>query len=376
MRLLYRVGGMARGYDWILFAAAGVLAVIGLTAIYSVDMSRGARLVFFPTQLLAFGIGIVVATAAAHFHVRFLESATRPMYVLAIGLLLSVLFFGQTIRGTTGWFRVGSFSFQPSEFGKVALLMALAYIAARQGRRFDKLGFVARSGVITLALSLPVLLQPDAGSALVFFAVWFGLLILTGAKWRYLAGIIGVLAAVFIAGWFFLFQDFQRDRLTSFFNPGADPLGSGYNVAQSIIAVGAGEIRGRGLGFGSQSQLHFLPEAQTDFIFAVIAEELGFLGACALLFLYGLILWRLSRIARQCPNDFGSYAVMCIALLFFVQIALNLGAAMGIMPVTGLTLPLVSYGGTSLIIMLFLVGLAESAAKYGGGEESGGIIYG
>jgi len=352
-----------RGYDWVLFTAALLLSLIGLTAVYSIDRSRGADLIFFPTQALALILGLAVAAAISRFHNPFFESGTRPAYILSILLLTLVLILGVSVRGTTGWFRLGSLSFQPAEAGKVALILALALAAARQGRRFDTIGFAVRSGVMTLALAGLVLLQPDFGSALVFLALWFGMLIVAKTKWRYLLIIAGSGIAALVLGWFFIFAPYQKDRLVTFLHPSASPLSAGYNVNQSIIAVGAGQVFGRGLGFGSQSQLHFLPEAQTDFIFAVIAEELGFVGAIFVLALFAAILWRITRIALHSENDFSAYAAVGFALVVFIHVCLNLGAALGLLPVTGLTLPFVSYGGTSLLVMWTLVGIAESIAK-------------
>jgi rod shape determining protein RodA len=196
-------------------------------------------------------------------------------------------------------------------------------------------------------------------------AIWFGLLCLSGTKKRYLAALVVLAAVLATFSWFFLLADYQRERVLTFVNPERDPLGAGYNVTQSIIAIGSGQFWGRGLGFGSQSQLHFLPEAQTDFIFSVIAEELGFVGASLVLFLYLLILWRLLRIIRHAGNDFNAYLAAGILLLFTVQIVVNLGAALGLLPVVGVTLPFLSYGGSSLIINLFLLGVAESVAQSG-----------
>ncbi len=165
---------------------------------------------------------------------------------------------------------------------------------------------------------------------------------------------------VFLIGWFFLFAPYQKDRLLNFVHPERDPLGSGYNVTQSIIAIGSGKMWGRGLGFGSQSQLHFLPEAQTDFIFSVIGEELGFIGVFVVLTLYFMILWRLVYIASQATDDFTVYLVIGVALLFFIQVLVNMGAAVGVLPVTGVTLPFLSYGGSSLLMNLLLIGVVES----------------
>ncbi len=365
-----------RRYDWFLVAVVFVLISIGFAAIYSIDLSRGEDLIYFPTQLIALGIGSAVLLIAARVHMSFYQASAKFAYIVSAALLVGVLIFGVTIRGTTGWFRVAGFSFQPAELSKVALILAMGFLMYRQGRRFDKLQFVVLSGIITFVLAGLIMMQPDLGSALVLGGIWFGLLLIGGAKKRYLLFLISAVLFMFVIGWFFLFQDYQKDRLATFLNPEADPLGAGYNVTQSIIAIGAGQFFGRGLGFGSQSQLHFLPEAQTDFIFSVIAEELGFVGAVTVLILYMLLLWRLMLIARNSRNDFGTYTVMGIIMLFVVQVVFNIGAATGLLPVTGLTLPFVSYGGSSLIINLFLIGIAESIARSNQERQEESVIFG
>lgn len=353
-----------RNFDWILFFSAFILSLIGLSTIYSVDLSRGDLLDLTSKQMISLGIAIVVFFVASQMHLSFYESAARPAYFLAIILLVAVLFFGASIRGTTGWFRFWGFSFQPAEFAKVALVMLLAWRMERQARRFDKWQFVLVMFTLTLSLVALILLQPDLGSASILLGVCFGLLILAGTKKRYIFGIIILAVLVAVFGWIFVFKDYQKDRIMTFVDPARDPLGSGYNVTQSIIAVGSGQFLGRGLGFGSQSQLHFLPEAQTDFIISVISEELGFVGFFIVLALYFILIWRLVNIAYRARNDFSAYLPLGVSLVFFSHIVVNIGAAMGLLPVTGVTLPFLSYGGSSLIINFLLLGLAESSARF------------
>lgn len=352
-----------RNVDWLLVVIVLVLVSVGLAAIYSIDLSKGTVLEFFPTQFVALVLGLIAMGLAAFIHISFYRNMAKPAYILAGLLLLLVLFFGVTVRGTTGWFRMAGFSFQPAEFAKVALVIFLAWIVSRYGRRFDKIQFVVVTFIFTVILAGLIMLQPDLGSALVLFGIWFGLLFLTGTKKRYIFGLIAIFLCTALLSWAFLFKDYQKDRILTFIDPARDPLGSGYNVTQSIIAIGSGQIFGRGLGFGSQSQLHFLPEAQTDFIFSVVSEELGFFGAFVLLSLYFLMLWRLLKIAEAIQDDFASYLVLAIALLFFLQMLVNIGGAAGFLPVTGVTLPFVSYGGSSLMINLLLIGLVLSAAR-------------
>lgn len=351
-----------RKFDWILLLLVIVLVAISLAIIYSIDLSQGDTLQYFPKQTIAFLLGLFFVFIASFFPISFYRTNAKLFYGLAVLLLIAVLFFGQTIRATRGWFNVAGFSFQPAEFAKVGLIIFLAWWINRYGRRFDKWQFVFTSGFLFLVLAGLIMLQPDMGSALVLGGIWFGYLFLTGTKKRYILILIVSALILFLVGWFGFFQDYQKDRIMNFFDASQDPLGVGYNVTQSMIAIGSGQITGRGLGFGSQSQLHFLPEAQTDFIFAVVSEELGFLGSALVLVVYFLILWRLLYIAKRSNDEFSTYLILGIILLFFIHIFINIGAASGFMPVIGVTLPFLSYGGSSLIINMFLIGIAESIA--------------
>lgn len=353
-----------------------VLLVFSFASIYSIDLSRGEKLTYFPMQLLACTIGVVMFFIASRMHVTFYRTMSKPIYLAALLMTGLVLVAGSTVRGTTGWFKIGGLSFQPAEFAKVAVVLMMGFLVSIQKRRFDKLQFVVLSGLVVSVLIFLILMQPDLGSSLVLGGIWFGILVLSGIKKRYIFGLIGVVILSFVISWNFLFKDYQKERLTTFLRPQAELLGAGYNVNQSIIAIGGGRFFGRGLGFGSQSQLYFLPEAQTDFIFSVIGEELGFIGIFIVLFVYLYIFFRLVSIARQCNDDFGSYVVLGVMLLFFIQVVFNVGAATGLLPVTGLTLPFVSYGGSSLIINLILIGVVESIAQSNWENQKENTLYG
>lgn len=349
-----------RSFDWILFGAAALLLAMGLAAIYSVDLSRGSGLIFFRKQLIAAGIGLVLLFGASLMQYTFFRSYAKLFYFASLLLLLGVLFFGTTIRGTRGWFMLGSFSFQPVEAAKVGIIFILAYTIYHFGRRFERPLFFVGTGAMALVPMALVMLQPDLGSAMMLGLIWLGLMLLVGARRLHLALLAGAGIVAAIVAWFAVLQPYQKERILTFINPERDALGAGYNITQATIAVGAGKLFGRGLGFGSQSQLRFLPEAQTDFIFAVIAEELGFAGVVALVILFSVLLWRLLIIVKSAADDFSAAAVSGIAVLFFAQFIINVGATVGLLPITGVTLPLVSYGGSSLIINLFLIGVAES----------------
>ncbi|MBI2444657.1 MAG: rod shape-determining protein RodA [Candidatus Magasanikbacteria bacterium] len=351
-----------RSFDWVLFGSALLLSILGAAAIYSVDLSRGGPLVLFRRQLLSLGVGLLLFFLASLPHFSWYRSAAKSLYGVSILLLGAVLWYGTTIRGTRGWFVAAGFSFQPVELAKAGLILMLASVVYHFGRRFDRLLFLAGTGVLTVLPMALILAQPDLGSASIFILLWFGIMLLLRAPFRYLAICLGGAVAAAAVGWFLL-QPYQQDRLRTFLNPERDPLGAGYNRTEALIAVGAGQLWGRGLGYGSQSQLRFLPEAQTDFIFSVIGEELGFVGVAVLFGLFAVIFIRLGKLLPRAPDDFVAVGISGIILLLAVQLFLNVGANLGLLPITGVTLPFVSYGGSSLVINFWLLGIAESMVE-------------
>ena len=352
-----------RNFDWYLFGSVFLLTAIGAVSIYSVDLSRGVGLVFFKKQLIAAMVGFFLLFAAAFTHHNLWRNSAKLFYVFSVLLLVVVLFVGQLVRGTKSWFTIFGYSFQPVELMKVGLILILAYVITRFGRRFERPIFFYGTGIIAFLPVFLVLLQPDLGSAVLLGAIWFGLMLLVRAKKTHILSVILMIVVIGVAGWFFLLKDYQKERLAVFVDPQKDPLGSGYNVNQSIIAVGAGQIVGRGLGFGSQSQLHFLPEAQTDFIFSVIGEELGFVGVLSMICLFLALFWRIVFLIRKVDSNFSSLVASGALILFFAQFVTNISASIGLLPITGVTLPFVSYGGSSLIANLFLVGILQSMVE-------------
>lgn len=349
-----------RNFDWLLFVSVFLLSVLGLAAIYSVDLSRGEGLVFFKKQLFVFGMGVAVLLFLGMTQYNFFRVHAKLFYFLSLLLLVAVLLLGDTIRGTRGWFDFGLFSFQPVEAAKGALILILAYVVANFGRRFELALFFFGTGFLALLPVALVMLQPDLGSAVILGLIWLGVILLVGTRRIFLFSFLILILTTAVLFWCYILQDYQRDRILNFVNPARDPLNSGYNTSQALIAIGSGQMFGKGLGFGSQSQLRFLPEAQTDFIFSVIGEELGFAGVIVLLTLYGVMLWRLWRIVAQSDDDFISVSVCGMMIIFSGQLIINVGANLGLLPVTGITLPFVSSGGSSLIINLALIGVAQS----------------
>jgi rod shape determining protein RodA len=352
-----------RKFDWILFGAATGLTVFGLSALYSTSLAGATPdLGLFWRQLAFAGLGLVAALVVSLFNYRLLAGSSKALYVLALVMLASVLLLGDTVRGTRGWFNIFGFGIQPVEMVKILLVVYLARFMGDYAR--DPLGWprIIRSGLALSGIIVLVLLQPDFGSAVLLMAVWGALLLIAGIQRRHLLiiGTVGLMALAIT--WLFLLQDFQKARIFAFADPNYEPLGRGYNVTQSVIAVGSGEIFGKGLGFGSQSQLRFLPERQTDFIFSTIAEELGFVGVFVLLGLFGTVFWRAYRLAAAAPSDFAVFLVLGLTVSIAVEMLVNVGAAMRLLPLTGVTLPFVSYGGSSLIAKFTMIGLLESVA--------------
>lgn len=349
------------GTDWVLVLSVVTLAAFGLAAMYSIDVGTGttheAR-----TQVVALLLGLGCALFMAQVPTSAWRSYSLIFFVLGLGTLIYVLFFGTTIRGTRGWVHVGGLSFQPVEFMKVALVVFMAYLVERLGRSFQSFFFFSKTALYALVPIVLVLLQPDLGSSIVLFSIWFTLMLIVGIRRQYVLIMTVLLLAVALFSWFFVLAPYQKDRIRTFVDPNRDPLGAGYNVQQSMIAIGSGRVFGRGLGSGSQTQLRFLPEGQTDFIFAVIAEELGFAGVSVVFIALFMLWYRLLRIAMRTRDDFSLFVVLGALSLIFTEVFINMGATLGILPVTGIALPFVSAGGSSLLMHFVLLGVVLSIA--------------
>ncbi len=352
-------------FDWLLMLVVFVLLTFGLATITSVELSRGAdEFIFVRKQVIALGLGLLLFGLAASVNYQLFRAYSRLLYWLSMTLLVGVLFFGQTLNGTTGWFIFAGLSFQPVELMKFAMVLELArYFSDLANIRFGWHELL-HSGLRTALPVFLVLLQPDLGGALILVGIWLVTVFVAGIRLSHIAMILLCLAsAVGVLWWSGQIQDYQLERVTAFLHPAVAPLAEGYNVAQARIAIGAGGIFGRGLGAGSQSQLRFLPESQTDFIFAVIAEELGLIGVLLLLGAFALLCLRLLKAVRVMRDAFAAYLLLGIFATFFVQTTLHVGVNLSLLPATGVTLPLVSYGGSSLVIMLLMLGVAQSVFR-------------
>lgn len=352
-----------RKFDWVLFIAVFLLIGIGLATIYSVALSQDSLdFLYFKKQLVFVVIGIVAAFILLFLNYTLWRDSAWVIYVMGVIFLLLVLFFGKIIRGTSGWFSLGGINFQPVEFMKLSLILISArfFVKNLENRKSERL--LAESFLIFLAPMVLAFFQPDFGSVLLMFALWVGFVLILGVKRLHFVVSTVLLVAVSVLAWNFLIYDYQKERVLTFLDPSRDPFGRGYNLIQSIIAVGSGQFFGRGLGFGAQSQLRFLPEAQTDFIFAVIAEELGFVAVIFILACFAVILYRALMIGYRSGDNFAFFVSLGIAIMIFTEVMVNIGMNLGIFPVAGLTLPFLSYGGSSLLVHMAMFGILQSIA--------------
>lgn len=355
-----RLGGKL---DWWLTAGIVVLLIIGLLLHYSLAIGgENTAWQNFSRQVFFVALSVMVFTIFAHWDYRFFRGNNLWWFLIGLALLIGVLLFGQTIRGTTGWFRLGPVQLQPVEFVKVLVIVVLANYFSRHARQVKEWRYLIWSGLGVWTLIVLVVLQPDLGSAMIFLLTWLGMLMLMRLRWSQVLIVLGMVTLLSVLTWQFALQDYQKERLMVFWQPDRDPLGEGYNVRQAMIAVGSGRWIGRGLGFGSQSHLRFLPEARTDFIFAVLAEELGFLGVGLVLFVWFILIGRLVYLAGHSRDDFAVFILVGTSVMLTIEVAINVGMNMGLSPVTGIALPFLSYGGSSLLATMILVGLAQSIA--------------
>lgn len=351
--------------DWVLVLIPLILVSIGILELYSIALGSGNPDDFnqFTRQIIFAFVGLLVYFAASMWlDYRMLQKLSMPLFVITIIVLILVLITGKTIRGTTGWFTFAGFSLQPIEFAKITLVIFLAKYLTYKAKYIQKINYLISSFAGVFLIILLVMLQPDFGSAMILLAIWFGLILVTGIRPSHLLILIGTLVGALLISWFFIFAPYQKERIRVFVDPSLDPLGRGYNVSQAIIAIGSGQLFGRGVGFGSQSQLKFLPEAQTDFIFAVIAEELGLVGVILVISLFAILFWRIILIAKHARDNFAVYITLGLLIVLFVQMVIIICGNLGLLPVTGVPLPFVSYGGSSLLASMLALGLIQGIA--------------
>jgi len=359
---LMRLGRHLSRLDWPLFVAAVVLSCAGLAMLYSLSVASGDFLQF-EKQTLFVVMGTLIVLFLSFFDFRVFKNRSGSVllvYGASIALLAVLFIFGIRVKGTAAWLQVGSFGFQSVEITKLAVVILLAkYFSSRHKESYRFLHIII-SGMYVALPAVLVLLQPDFGSALTLILLWFGIVAFSGIKLKHLVILFLIAAIVSASAWFFLFKPYQKERIFSFFDPSADPSGASYNIIQSLAAVSTGSWLGKGYLHGTQGSLGFLPEAKTDFIFAAFVEEFGFAGALLLFATFLFFLWRVLRVGQQASNNFARIFCCGFVILMLVHIAINISMNLNMLPVVGIPLPLVSYGGSHLITIFLGISMVQS----------------
>jgi rod shape determining protein RodA len=358
------VGRVGRAYDLQLTVYAALLAAVGLVMAYTNSVEAGTTALgpdsIFQRALMWTSIAMVVFIVMTAFDYRWLRTLAWPIYGVNIGLLVLTFAIGTGVGGSSRWINLGPISFQFSELAKILMITVLAtYLGNREGK-LDSLGSIVGACLLMLPAFALVMIQPDLGTSLVLVAILAGMMFMSGASLLWLlAGALGVVLAIPIA-WTTILRDYQKERLLSFINPATDTQGSGWQVFQSQMTVGSGGLLGTGLTNGAQSRGGFLPVQESDFVFAVLAQELGFVGALVVFLLFVALLWRILSSAWNSKDPFGTLFGAGLASMILFQVFVNVGMVIGIMPVTGIPLPFITHGGASLISLAIGLGILQS----------------
>ena len=350
--------------DWLLFFTAITLTAIGLVSLYST--TQYSYINFFSKQLVWLALSIVLFFIFSSIDYRFFKVHFFPiiaLYFLELLGLIAVFLFGDSVRGAQSWISLGPINIEPVEPLKIILILIFAKYFFGRHVEIYRIKHIVVSGIYVFLPSVLVLLQPDIGSFLMLVVIWLGITIVSGIKLKHILALVLIGCILSVLAWSFLLLDYQKARILTFLNPYLDPYGAGYNSIQSSVAVGSGGFWGKGLGNGTQSQLGFLPEAHTDFIFSSITEELGIVIAAIVLILYSLLFYRMMRITQKASDNFARLTAVGISIMIIFQALFNISMAIGLMPITGLTLPFVSYGGSSLLTVFLSIGILNSIHK-------------
>lgn len=348
--------------DWVAFGAALTLAILGLLTMASFTADDP----FTGRQIVWIAISVVVFFVASMIDWRFLRRSevAGGIYIALLLPLAFLILFGEAVRGARGWLDFGLFALQPVEFIKLGLIIVLAKYFLRRHIEIRNIRHILVSGAYALAVFVLVALQPDFGSAIIIFSIWFGLVLVSGISYKHLLAVFGLGIAAFAGLWLFGFQDYQKERILSFIHPLADIQGAGYNAYQSTVAVGSGELMGKGIGYGTQSKLRFLPEYQTDFIFAAFAEEWGLVGVIILFGLYGVLFVRIIYYAPRGATNFETLFAFGVFFYLFAHFVIHVGINLGLLPVTGTTVPFMSHGGSHLLVEFLALGMLSGMRHY------------
>ncbi|MEK7120033.1 MAG: FtsW/RodA/SpoVE family cell cycle protein [Patescibacteria group bacterium] len=348
--------------DWVLLGSAVFLSLLGILELTQFKNSSGLP-IYAQRQAIYLVLGILVAIFVANLDYGFFRTykyGALFLYTFSISLLIALFFTNQITRGTIGWFKFGAFNFEPSELVKLSLIIILAkYFSWRHVEISRPIHIFISAAYFILPAAL-IILQPDLGSVIILSAIWLAIILFSGIKFKHLVVVVLTGIIVSVSGWIFVLMPYQKARIASFIFPQAYSQGASYNQTQSVITIGSSGFFGKGLSENFQTKYGFLPSASTDFIFAAFVESFGFLGALLIMSLYLVLLWRLVRAAFYAPNNFSRLFLVGVFAFLFAQIFINIGMNLGIMPVTGITLPLVSFGGSSMIITFLSLGIAES----------------
>lgn len=361
------------GVDWVLVSAVVVLSCIGLVTMYSYVGDN----IYFERQAIWIPLGIVVMMAATLPDYRFLRTGSAGLwfYIACIGLLALVLIIGDIALGAQSRINLGIFSLQPSDPAKLALIIVLAKYFSKRHIEIAHFKHIFVSGLYALLILAFVFIEPDFGSSIIIFCIWFGMVLVSGISLRHLA-LVAILGAVtFGLLWSVALKDYQKERISTFLNPVADRQGAGYNAFQSMIAVGSGQLFGKGVGFGTQSKLQFLPEYETDFIFAAYAEEWGIVGIVVLFALFGIVIWRILYHALKSPVNFERLFCAGVSILIISHFFVHVGMNIGLLPVTGTTIPFLSYGGSHLVTELLGIGMVMGMRAGRGASQNPALGY-
>ena len=347
--------------DWVLIIVVVLLVGFGLVSLYSSSIGKGDFL-NFKKQVIFFGIGFFLMIFFSFFDWRSLREdpyLILILYSISLASLVGLFFFAPEIRGVKSWYKIGPVSIDPIEFIKIILIILLAKYFSTRHIEMYQIKHILLSGFFVFLPAVLIFLQPDLGSVLILIALWIGILIISGISLRHFLILVLCFLLIFILSWNFVLKDYQKQRIISLFYS-IDPLGVSWSQNQSKIAIGSGGILGQGIGRGSQTQYGFLPEPQTDFIFASLAEELGLIGISALFLFLSILIWRIIKIAINSQTNFSRFYASGIAVLLISQIFIHIGMNVGILPIIGIPLPLISYGGSSLIATFIGLGILQS----------------
>lgn len=348
-----------KNIDWILFTSVFLICMAGLFTMNSFQADGLSSGRFFNRQVVWIFVSVVAFIIAGNIDWSFLKNTKVIvlMFLSSVGLLLLLFILGTVTKGAQSWFDFGAFSFQPIDPIKLVVILILSKYFSRRHIEIANIRHIVVSGLYVFSIFILVFLQPDFGSAIIIFFVWLGMVLVSGISKKHLLAVFILGLTIFTCLWIFVFKPYQKDRIKTFINPLTDIRGTGYNAYQSKIAVGSGQIFGKGIGYGTQSKLQFLPEYETDFIFAAFAEEWGFIGVVLLFILYGIMFWRILTISLKGGSNFEILFGLGLAILFLVHMIIHIGMNIGLLPVTGNTLPFMSYGGSHLLAEFFGLGI-------------------